>query len=319
MECFSILALGLAVPVPYIIYVGRGYEVAIACGYSILFAGLYCLASGLLSRARSGTALLALGSAAFAFAIAARPNLIFAGLFVAIAVCLVARSLEYERRDRVVRIAALVGPYVIVGILIALYNVIRFDAVTEFGNGYQLARYNPREYAFYQLWYIPHGVYYYLLAPARLLGKYPYVYLLKFVPYAQTQSNDVYGIEPVGGVLTNMPLIALGLVMIVTQARPLARRCRPALLAIVSGVLVAAAIIIGISFTFRSATMRYTLDFAPLLLVSGLLAWTFWSTRRTPRGARFWLVQSVWVLALVASVLFNLAITLTSCPGCRGL
>jgi hypothetical protein len=319
MECFSILALGLAVPVPYVIYVGRGYEVAIACGYFLLFAGLYCLASGLLSRELRGTALLALGSAALAAAVAARPNLIFAALFVALAVYIVSRNLQNESRDRGVRIAALVGPYVIIGILIALYNVIRFDSVTEFGSGYQLARYNPREYAFYQLWYIPHGLYYYLVAPVRLLGNYPYVYLLKFVPYSQAQSNDVYAIEPVAGVLTNIPLAALGLVMVVTQFRGLARRCRPALFAIVSGLVVAAGIVVGTSFTFRGATMRYTLDFAPLLLVSGLLAWAFWSTGRAPRGARFWFVQGIWVLALAASVLFNLAITLTPCPGCRGL
>jgi hypothetical protein len=319
IDCFSILALGLAVPAPFIIYVGRGYEVAIACGYFLLFAGLYGLACGLLSRGRTATALLALGSAALAFAIAARPDLIFAGLFVAIAVSIVSRSLSFERRDRVVRIAALVGPYVFVGMLIALYNVVRFDSVTEFGNSYQLARFNPREYAFYQLWYIPHGLYYYLLAPARLLGNYPYVYLLKFEPYIKTRSNDVYAIEPVAGVLTTMPLITLGLVMIVTQFRRLARRCRPAQLAIVSGLVVAGAIVVGTSFAFRGATMRYTLDFAPMLLVSGLLAWVFWSTGRTPRGMRFWVVQSVWILALVVSVLFNLAITLTECPGCRGL
>jgi hypothetical protein len=315
IDCFSILALGLAVPVPFIIYAGRGYEVAIACGYFLLFAGLYFLTSGLLSRGRRGTALLAAGSTALAFGVAARPDLILAALFVAIAVAIVWRNSRDEGRDRIVRIAALVAPYIVIGFLIALYNFIRFDSVTEFGTGYQLMAYNPRKLAYYQPWYIPHGLYYYLLAPPRFLGTYPYVYLLKFVPYTRAQSNDVYPIEPVAGVLTNMPLIALGLVMTVTQLRGLARRCRPALVAIGSGLLVAGAILLGISFAFRGATMRYTLDFAPLLLISGLLAWVFWSTGREPRGARFWLVQSTWVLALALSVLFNLAITLTPCVG----
>jgi len=315
IDCFSILALGLAVPVPFIIYAGRGYEVAIACGYFLLFAGLYCLANGLLSGGRRGTVWLAVGSAALASAVAARPDLILAALFVAIAIFIVSKSVQYESRDRVVRIAALIGPYVVVGILIASYNFIRFNSVTEFGTGYQLMAYNPRKLAYYKLWYIPHGLYYYLLAPARLLGTYPYVFLQKFVPYYKAQSNDVYPIEPVAGVFTNMPLIPLGLVMIATQLRGLARRCRPALLAIVSGLLVAAALLVSISFAFRGATMRYTLDFAPLLLLSGLLAWVYWSTGRAPRGARFWLVQSVWVAALAVSVLFNLAITLTPCAG----
>jgi hypothetical protein len=311
IECFSILALGLAVPVPFIIYSGRAYEVAIACGYFLVFAGLYCLVSGLLSRDRWGTALLAVGSAALAFGVAARPDLIFAASFVAIAVYIVVKSPRDRSRGQVARIAAIVVPYVAIGILIASFNVIRFGSVTELGASYQLMAYNPRKYAFYQLWYIPHGLYYYLLAPGRFISTYPYVYLLKFVPYEQAQSNNVYAIEPVAGVLTNMPLITLGLVMIVTQFRGLARRCRTALLAILPGLLVAAGIVLSITFTFRSATMRYALDFAPLWLISGLLAWVFWSVDRPPRGARFWIVQAAWVLALAVSVLFNLAITLT--------
>jgi hypothetical protein len=311
MDCFSILALGLAVPVPFIIYMGRGYEVAIACGYFLLFAGLYGLACGLLSREGTGVASLAAGSAALGLGVAARSDLILAIFFVAIAVFVVLRSTRYDHRDRVVRIAAIVVPYVVIGILIALYNIIRFGSITEFGQGYQLMAYNPRKLAYYKLWYIPHGIYYYLLAPARFLRTYPYLYLLKFVPYEKAQSNDVYPIEPVAGVLTNTPLIALGLVMAVTQLHGLARRCRPALLVIVSGLLVGAALLMGISFAFRGATMRYTLDFAPLLLVSGLLAWVRWSIGQALRGARFWLVQGIWVLALTVSVLFNLAITLT--------
>ncbi len=312
IDCFSVLALGLAVPVPFIVYMGRGYEVAIACGYFLLFAGLYLLVSGLLSTARAGVVSLAAGSAALGLAVATRSDLVLAVFFIVVAAVVVLRTDRDERRDRVVRLAAIVAPYLILGILIALYNVIRFGSVTEFGQGYQLMAYNPRTMAYYRPWYIPHGLYYYLLAPARFLSTYPYLYLLKFVPYEKAQSNDVYPIEPVAGVLTNMPLIALGLVTAGTQLRALARRCRPALLAIVSGLLVGAAILLAISFAFRGATMRYTLDFAPLLLVSGLLAWAFWSTGRAPRGARFWLVQGVWVVALVVSVLFNLAITLTA-------
>jgi hypothetical protein len=61
--------------------------------------------------------------------------------------------------------------------------------------------------------------------------------------------------------------------------------------------------------------MRYTLDFAPLLLVAVLLAWAFWTLRLKTRGLPFWLLQSPWVLALIVSVLFNVAITHTPCQG----
>jgi hypothetical protein len=314
MNCFAILALGLAIPAPFIIYIGRAYEVSIACGFFLLFAGLYFLASGLLSDTRARLVLLALGSAALAGAVGARPNLIAAALFIAVAVTIVFRSSRGNpSRERTAQIAAIVVPYLIIGALLALYNLVRFDSVTEFGARYQLTGADSTKYAYYQLWYIPHGLYYYLLAPARFIGVYPYAYLLKNVPFVQ--SNDVYTHEPVVGVLTNIPLLGLGLVLTATQLRRLARECRLALLTILSALLVAAAIVTGAAFTLRAATMRYTLDFTPLLLIAVLLAWVFWAVSVKAPGARFWLLQIPWILALGGSVLFNLALVLTPCQG----
>jgi hypothetical protein len=314
MDCFAVLALGLAVPAPFIIYIGRAYEVSIACGYFLLFAGLYCLVCGLLSESRSGVALLALGSAAFAAGVGARPDMVLAGLFIAVALVIIMRRSPAERgSSRRAQVVAVLAPYLVIGILLALYNFVRFDSLTEFGGGYQLSGANSRTYAFYQPWYVPHGLYYYLLAPARLIGDYPYAFLLKHVPYSQ--SNDVYTHEPVAGVLTNMPLIGFGLVLIASQIPRLARRCRPALLVILVALSVAAALAVSVSLAFRAATMRYTLDFAPLLLVAVLLAWAFWSLELRARGVRFWLLQIPWILLLAISVLFNLAITLTPCSG----
>jgi hypothetical protein len=314
MDCFAILALGLAIPAPFIIYIGRAYEVSIACGYFLLFAGLYFLVSGLLSDTRVRLMLLALGSAALAAAVGARPNLVFAALFVVVALAIVVRRSNSEpRRHRIEQIAAVVVPYVIIGGLLGLYNLVRFDALTEFGASYQLSGADSTKYAYYQLWYIPHGLYYYLLTPARFSHVYPYAYLLKNSPFAQ--SNSVYTHEPVAGVLTNMPLIGLGLVFTATQVRRLARESRLALVTILSALLVGAAIVTSAAFTLRGATMRYTLDFAPLLLVAVLLAWAFWAMNLNTRGVRFWLLQTPWIIVLVASALFNLAIAFTPCQG----
>lgn len=314
MTCFAVLALGLAIPGPFIIYIGRAYEVSIACGYFLLFAGLYCLVSGLLSETKARFVLLALGSTALGAAVAARPDLVVGVLFIAVAGFIVLRRARDEsHRDRLGQIVAMVLPYVTIGILLAIYNFVRFDSITEFGQKYQLAGADSTKYAFYQLWYIPHGLYYYLLAPARFSRVYPYAYLLKNVPYVD--SNDVYVHEPVAGVLTNMPLIGFGLALTATQIRRLSRDCPLALLTILSLLFASVAIVTGAAFTLRGATMRYALDFAPLMLVGVLLTWTFWSLKLTERGFRFWLLQSPWLVLLTASILFNLALGLTPCQG----
>jgi hypothetical protein len=225
----------------------------------------------------------------------------------------IVRSGGTDSNARRAKLFALVVPYVVVGLLIAAYNFTRFGSFTEFGSSYQLAGADIRRYPFYQLWYLPHGLYYYLLAPGRLLGTYPYWFLLKNVPYVD--SSNVYTYEPVAGVLVNMPLITLGLVLTATQMKNIYRRCRPLFIAICAGLLVAGGLLVAISITFRAATMRYELDFAPLLLVCGLLGWAWWSLTARVRGRRFWALQTLWVAALVASALFNLAITLTPCQG----
>jgi hypothetical protein len=314
IECIAILALGLAIPAPFIVYIGRAYEVSIACAYFLLFAGLYSLVSGLLSRGRTSLILLATGSAALALGVATRPDLVLDALFIAVAIVVViSRSRGEDPNGRRAQLLAVVVPYAIVGVLIAAYNFTRFDSLTEFGSSYQLAGANIRKYPFYQPWYLPHGLYYYLLAPGRLLREYPYWFLLKDVPYVD--SSNVYTHEPVAGVLVNMPLITLGLVLTATQMRNIFRMCRPLYIAISAGMVVGGGLLVGVAITFRAATMRYELDFAPLLLFCGLLGWAWWSLTSRVRGMRFWALQALWVVALITSALFNLAITLTPCQG----
>ena len=98
------------------------------------------------------------------------------------------------------------------GFLLALYNYVRFDSFTEFGTSYQLLGTNPRTYPFNQLWYIPHGVYYFLFSPPHFSGSFPYLFLRPNTFDVNT-FRQVYQNEPVAGILTSMPVITVGLVM----------------------------------------------------------------------------------------------------------
>src|SRR4029077_6629959 len=82
MQSAAVLALGLAIPAPFIIYVGRAYEVSIACAYAQIFVGLYFLARGMLAGGEPKLLPMAVGSLFLAGAVAARPSSLAAGLFV---------------------------------------------------------------------------------------------------------------------------------------------------------------------------------------------------------------------------------------------
>jgi hypothetical protein len=235
MDCFAVLALGLAVPAPFIIYIRRAYEVSIACAYFLLFAGLYCLVCGLLSESRSGVALLALGSAAFAAGVGARPDMVLAGLFIAVALVIIMRRSPAERGSSR-------GAQVWRSLRRTSSSAFCWWRLSALRSQFKDVRVLPAVVRASRA----------LLLPARTgrpIGEYPYAFLLKHVPYSQ--SNDVYTHEPVAGVLTNMPLIGFGLVLTASQIPRLARRCRPALLVILVALSVAAALAVSVSLAFQ--------------------------------------------------------------------
>ncbi len=316
MHCVAVFTLGLGVPVAWVVYVGRDYESTIACAYMLLFAGLYCLARGCLTG--SSAVYLALGSTALALAVAARPDFMVGVLLVAIAAVVVLRSGDAARR-RGALLISLLAPYVAIGVLIALFNYARFGSIGEFGQSYQLSLVNVRTYPFGHPSYVPKGLYAYLLSPARVVSDFPYLFLRKNEFDATLIANGpglhMYLSEPVAGILTNMPVVGAGFVLFATRFRRAARRfprVSPTLLLL---VLPAMAMLFAVSYQFQGATMRYELDFAPLVVLASLLAWIAWnrSLRRTSRV--MWLGNAIWITALAASVVFNLAITFTPCAG----
>src|SRR5262245_54403149 len=72
---------------------------------ALLFAGLYCLARGSLTA--SSPIFLALGGLALGLAVAARPSLVIAGVFVALAAVLVLRAPHSVRRRGALHVALL--------------------------------------------------------------------------------------------------------------------------------------------------------------------------------------------------------------------
>jgi hypothetical protein len=278
MHCVAVFTLGLGVPVAWMIYVGRDYEATIACGYMLLFAGLYFLARGILIQSRP--LLVLIGSGLLGLAVASRPTMVVGGIFVLAALVFVQRS-GLNRKRRNTFLLALIAPYIVIGVLLALYNLARFDSIFEFGQSYQLAGENIRTYPFRQLSYIPKGLYSYLVSPGRILGNYPYLFLRKNTLNVGLLQHGLarndYTSEPVAGALTNMPAAIMGYLLVATGARRVARmnsRILPVLLLLSVPALI---VVVVVSYQLRGTSMRYELEFAPLIMIGGTLAWVAWA------------------------------------------
>jgi hypothetical protein len=313
MQCVAAFTLGLGVPTAWMIYIGRDYEAAIACAYMLLFGGAYLLARGILVESRR--LFLALGSGALGLAIAARPTMAVASFFVVVAAILVWRA-GFDHRRRNAFLTAVIGPYVVIGVLVALYNYARFDSIFQFGQTYQLAGFNPRTYQYGSLSYLPKGIFYYLFSPGRVTGDYPYLFLREStLDLPRLLENRGYHNEPVAGLFTNMPAAAAGYVLLATGLRR-ATRLFPKVLPALAALLVpAAGALLLMSYQYRGTTMRYELDFAPLVVMASLLAWVAWNKSSTRKRWLAWLGNGFFLAALAATIAFSLAITLTPCQG----
>lgn len=314
-ELSVIVALGIGSPALWLVSVGRGYESAVACGYFLVATGAFLLLRGLRDPKRPAVWLLALGSAAAAAAVGARPSLIASALFVGAAGIAVVRGAAVEgRRTAVLRLAWLVGPFLAIGALVGLYNYVRFDSFVEFGTGFQLAGMNMPEYPGYRASYIAPNVIDYLFLRPRFFSSWPYVYLRENALFPINDPTH-HTREPVAGAFLLWPFIGVGAIVAIARARAFRSRDRVLGALLLIGTTFGAVVVLAISLPFSSSTMRYSIDFTPAFAIVAALGWAS-SYVATSAGsyARRILVMS-WSLAVACSVAVGVALVLTPCPG----
>jgi hypothetical protein len=246
------------------------YEVAIVAGYCLSFIALYLIITGL----RDGVRLGRLGAASLliGLAVGARPTMIVWALgLVVLAAALYRRTPDRQARRQVVGV--LLGPVMTIGILLMLYNFLRFDSLIEFGQSYQLTVFDNATHEGNQLAYVPPGIWYYLLSPLNLTLGFPFINLPSPpTSYPFTTPLRYDGVEMVGGLLATTPFIVFALLSPVIL-RGTARRVTLGLIALAFLIIVMA------SFALWGVTMRYEVDFASVLLIAAALGWIGWAVR----------------------------------------
>ena len=189
----------------------------------------------------------------------------------AVVLVLLGRRGQLASTSQKVRVTLyLFGPFVAVGLLLLIYNYLRFDSLTEFGSSYQLAGDEPSKIDIGNLGYVFPSLYYYLVAPPRLSLAFPFFFLPPPPPYFGNVPAQ-HRAELTGGMLTAFPIILIG----VLGMPFLRRRGLPRELAWLMGALVVVAltVILVLAYQVPGSTMRYEMDFATLLLLVAFLVW----------------------------------------------
>jgi hypothetical protein len=161
-------------------------------------------------------------------------------------------------------------PFAAIMVLIAWYNFARFGSVLEFGLKYNLTGSDESKIPHFGLVYFLTNLRVYLLSVPQFGRYFPYLHpILDF-----TYPAGYLGVEGTVGLVATVPVLLFGIFAFLRiDLRPAGERRE--LLGVVVAVMAAAGLIGGILFCFRSAVVRYELDFLPEGLVVagvGLLA-----------------------------------------------
>jgi len=204
-------------------------------------------------------------------------------------------------------LAAAVGPVMLIGLGLMLYNTLRFDSPFEFGWHYQLqGGYRPNTAQQFSLHYLWFNVRYYFLEPMRWRGHFPFLQTVLPPPLP----SGYFGVgKSYGGIiLINYPLVWLVL------AAPLAWRGRPvgvvSVLRWFGAVVFLLFMICALTIClFFSASSRYELEFLPALMLLAVIGSL--SLERALVGSPVWqrIARWGWCLLLACSVIFNLLAT----------
>jgi hypothetical protein len=256
---FWALVAGVGNIIPYLLVRPLMYEVAISCAMTFTAGFAYALLRFVETKT-AGSALAT--GACLAMAIASRPNLGVLLVASAVAVVLVRRHL-----------LLLLAPLVLVGSGVMLYNQARFHSPFDFGICHQLNVARTDDCAQCgvrngdEALRMANGVMHYVFWAPAIHSRFPYLEVQK----SRLDSSVSYlgRPEPVSGIATVTPLVLVGsafAAILVLRRKPLEMATRTGTILVASGWLV----LFGLA-SCRWTTARFTLEFAGLMIVGGVI------------------------------------------------
>lgn len=263
---FSLLALAFSSNIPFLLRRVDSYEVCIASAYCFLMVGIFFLISTLTTNNGARLKSILLGFF-LGLTIASRPNLVVIALiFYLFFIVILFKKLSIKKTFELIIFSA--APLIFIFLCLAYYNYIRFSSIFEFGLSYQLAGIDVRNTPSFSIQRVPLGLFVYLLQGYSLDLVFPFfhaIYPLK----PEGELSKIWFTEPVIGIFS-MPIFWVLPFQILLLKRAYSIHKAPI---VISMLFIGSSLaLILLSSGLIGVTMRYTVDFLPLLLIGFLFS-----------------------------------------------
>ncbi len=302
------LLMGFANGAPFLLSRPLVYEVAVSSAFCLMSLAFFFLYDVFNNQYKVKD--VSLFSLCLSLSVAGRPH--FAFVCLVIMPALLVYLLKYAPKNkRLMLVGALIIPSVSIGIILGLYNYLRFGSILEFGNTWQLSTTYMK--AFYgevlHVTKIPRnmklGFYYNFLQPYVVGFKPPYS-SLPFHSGIVPIDKDYY-IESMAGVLATTPFIALilalpKLIMISFKEKTEDSQLRWFLLFACLIPCIIALFLLMIPI----ANQRYEVDFLPYFIMLSII--TLWLLEgHSPHSNWFKLTKTVFNITGIISIYVGLS------------
>ena len=199
-----------------------------------------------------------LGSLSLSLAVACRPTMLFMSLLI---LPIILNKIK-KKEINVKRIILFIIPYLFIGILLMIYNYIRFNNIFTFGFEYQLTVADSRKIV-HNYYNILIGIYYYIFNPLNIIPQFPYLTENKLTNYfgfcyRESLRCSIFA--------TIIPLILLMIPVIYKRLKK-----HNDLWPYIRNMLVIGMFLAGYECLLAGLVRRYMIDFAFLFNISSIL------------------------------------------------
>ena len=235
------------------------YSIPIVWGTMFTLIGLNLWLSSIKDNKINKTK-LALGSLSMALVAGCRPQLLLVSFASIIIFFDYFKKKEVFKKETILELLSFAIPYIVVAIMLMIYNYLRFGSPFDFGANYNLTT-NDMTVRGFNIERIGLGLYYYLIAIPRGINKFPF---FEMIPLSTSYIGTTIYEEMFGGLLILYPFLWLNIFICklkhLFKEKILFRLC---LLFIISSL-----IIILADINMAGILPRYNLDFTWMLFLS---------------------------------------------------